>query len=388
MKILLIHQYFKTPADAGGIRSYHVARGLVERGHEVVVITAHNRSSYRKTTVEGSQVHYLPVAYDNTFGFLRRVVSFLRFTFRSIRIAVKEPDVDIAYVITTPLSTAFVALYLKTFRGIPYVFEVGDLWPEVPVKMGILQNPLIKALAYLLEKKAYHHAIGLVALSPGIAEYMTAKVPDQRVVIVPNMSDLDFFQPSTTAFPDRIKVLYCGAIGVANHLEFLLDAAKECQREKLPVSFTIVGEGARKIAIATLARSVANVEVLEAVDRSGLKSLIDQHDAFYVSFQDVAVLHTGSPNKYFDGLAAGKLMILNLGGWLKELTESSQCGFAYDPHRPSEFVKQLTTYLKNPDLLTLAQQSARKLAKDFSVERSIEKIEKFILDCTGKNETE
>ena len=387
MKILMIHQYFKTPTDGGGIRSYHVAKGLVDRGHEVVVVTAHNRIEQTTMDVEGVIVHYLPIAYDNSFGFLKRVISFLRFTIRSMRVASQVPSVDIAYVITTPLSTAFVALFLKFFRGTPYLFEVGDLWPEVPVKMGILNNSLLRKAAYFLEKKAYQHAKGLIALSPGIAEYMAQKAPKQPICMVPNMSDLDYFQPSKTQEPGTISVLYCGAIGVANHLEYLLSAARESEQRALPVTFTIVGDGARKSEIKALAQPLGNVTVLDFVNRTELKKLIAQHDAFYVSFMNVPVLHTGSPNKFFDGLAAGKLMIMNLGGWLKELTEQHACGFAYDPEKPTEFVEKIAKYLEDPGSLDVAQQNSRKLAEEFSVRLSVDKLEGFMLGSTGFRNT-
>ncbi|MEL7147217.1 MAG: glycosyltransferase family 4 protein, partial [Bacteroidota bacterium] len=293
MKILLVHQYFKTPDDGGGIRSYHVATGLVARGHEVVVITAHSKSGYLLKNVEGVKVHYLPIAYNNSFGFVKRVFAFIRFMVRSLQLAQSEKGIDLAYVITTPLSTAIVALYLRSFRNIPYLFEVGDLWPEVPVRMGILKNPFLKMAAYRLESLAYKNAKGLIALSPGIASYMLEKAPHQRIVTIPNMSDLDYYQPTTPWQGGELKILYCGALGVANHLEYLLDAAKECLRSELPVSFTIVGEGARKPTIATLAQSLSNVTLREFVDRQTLKEIIATHDAFYVSFMNVPVLHTG-----------------------------------------------------------------------------------------------
>ena len=379
MKILFIHQYFKTPEEGGGIRSYHMASELVARGFDVTVITAHNKSGYIRKMVNGVEVHYLPIAYDNSFGFLQRVSSFLRFTFRSIRLAGRLPNVHLAYVITTPLSTAFVALYLKRFARIPYVFEVGDLWPEVPVKIGILKNPFLKACAYWLENMAYQNAAGIIALSPGIAAYIQKKVSSKPIAVIPNISDIDYFQPvDQEEKKEGLRILYCGALGVANHLEFLLAVAKACEKRKLPIQFTIVGEGARHEAIAEHANTLANVTLLGFVNRQELRKIIDRHDAFYVSFLKVPVLHTGSPNKYFDGLAAGKLMIINLGGWLKELTEQHGCGFAYDPERPEDFITMIEPYLRDPALLKKAQLNARLLATQYSVKHSADKAEMFL----------
>ena len=97
-KILYIHQYFKTPDEGGCVRSYHLAKGLVAHGYEVVLITAHNSNKYEKKDIEGISVHYLPVAYDNSFGFSQRIRSFLRFFRKAVAIAGKEKSISFAYV--------------------------------------------------------------------------------------------------------------------------------------------------------------------------------------------------------------------------------------------------------------------------------------------------
>ncbi len=373
MKILYIHQYFKTPEEGGCVRSYHLAKGLKQAGHQVILITAHNSQSYRQTEIEGVKIHYLAVPYDNSFGYLRRIRSFFAFVFGAIRVSLKEKKIDNAYVMTTPLSTALVALFLKWFKGIPYYFEVGDLWPEVPVKMGILKNGILKRAAYLLEYLAYKNAEEIIGLSPDIADYIKVKHPQKTVHIIPNLSNLSFFKPVLKRH-QGLKVLYCGTISVANHLSYLIDIAKESIANKLPIHFTIVGDGNQKNEIIKLVEDLPNVTILDFVNQKKLREIIDDHDAFYVSFMNIPALHTGSPNKYFDGLAAGKLMILNLGGWLEKLTELHQCGFAYNPDFPINFIELIKPFLMDDQLLKSAQNNARELANDYSVESAQTKL--------------
>ena len=85
MKILYIHQYFKTPEEGGSIRSYYLAKGLVDAGHEVTMLTAHNNFRGVKA-IDGIKVHYLPVQYDNKLGFIQRIIAFWQF----VRFAQKE----------------------------------------------------------------------------------------------------------------------------------------------------------------------------------------------------------------------------------------------------------------------------------------------------------
>lgn len=88
MKVLYIHQYFRTPEEGGAIRSYYLAKGMVENGIDVELITSHNKKYEEVKNVEGIKVHYLPVFYDNTLGFLQRVIAFYRF----MRLARKKQE--------------------------------------------------------------------------------------------------------------------------------------------------------------------------------------------------------------------------------------------------------------------------------------------------------
>jgi hypothetical protein len=143
LKILILHQHYKTPESGGAIRSWYLSKGLVDAGHTPVVITSHNDKRYLHTITDGIEVHYLPVAYDNSFDYYRRSASFLRFVFRSIRIAAGIRGVDRIYAISVPLTIAFVARWTSFRKGIPYYFEVGDLWPIAPIEMGFIKNPLM-----------------------------------------------------------------------------------------------------------------------------------------------------------------------------------------------------------------------------------------------------
>ena len=139
MRILYIHQYFKTPEEGGSIRSYYLAKGLVDAGHEVTMVTAHN-GPYEVKKIDGVAVHYLPVPYDNSFGFAQRLWSFWSFVKLAKKEAKSLPKQDLAYVMTTPLTTGFIATYLKKELNLSYYFEVGDLWPEAPIQMGVIKN--------------------------------------------------------------------------------------------------------------------------------------------------------------------------------------------------------------------------------------------------------
>ena len=385
MKILYIHQYFKTPEEGGSIRSYYLAKGLVDNGYEVEMITSYNGKRYKKETIAGIKVHYLPVYYDNSLGFWSRVSAFLKFIYATLRLIPTIQRPDICYAMSTPLTVGIIALWIKKRYGIPYYFEIGDLWPEAPIQMGFIRNPVVKYCLYWLEKTIYQRADKIIALSPGIRDSIESVVPEKDVYMIPNMADCSFFNmeckdsrfEETFQVKDKFVISYIGAAGKANHLEYLVEAAFACQQHgNLPVQFLVAASGSELERIKNMAqqKSLKNINFLPFQSKAGLKKMLNITDAIFISYADFPVLQTGSPNKYFDALAAGKLVILNTSGWLREITELNKCGFYYNPNENS-FLRKLMPYVGDSNLLFSSQKNARQVAEQYySKELQIQKL--------------
>lgn len=367
-EILYVHQYFKTPQEGGPLRSYFIAKALVERGYSVRIVTAHNEPEYREANIDGISVYYLPVSYSNEMSFLRRYGSFFYFVFRAILLIRQLPRPDIMYITSTPLTVGIISLWYWRFSKIPFIFEVRDLWPKAPIQLGVITNPVAKWLAKKLESSTYRRAISIVALSPGIAEGIAKKAAEGKIITIPNMADLEFFENCRTTretYP-TLNIGYFGSFGKANNLEYILKIAAVCQRHDAPVKFVLAGEGARwlfvKQQIETL--QLANIELHERQNRFGIQRLMSGVDACLTSFASVPVLETNSPNKFFDTLAAGKLCIVNTKGWLKDLVEQHECGIYVDPGAPESFMTIIEPFLRNPDALHTRQKNAQALGKN------------------------
>lgn len=373
MRIVYIHQYFKTPREGGAIRSYYIARALVEAGCEVEMITGHNSRHYVKKVIDGISVHYLPVSYDNSFGFYKRIIAFLRFIVPAVRCAA-EVKADLCYATSTPLSVGLVALWLKRKYKIPYYFEVRDLWPEAPIALGFLKNPVLIALARWVEKKIYHSAEKIVCLSPGIENAIKMRFLYLPTLRVPNMSDCRYFHPEAkrdlalkkyNIDRKEFVISYYGALGKVNHVEYLLDAAGVCQQRTLPVRFIISGKGAMEKALHGYSKKLGlrNVIFTGHLSRDEIQELLNITDAAYISFVQHKILEINSPNKFFDALAAGKFVITNTAGWTKELIDEHACGMYVNPEHPEELANKVTGYLSDPLMLEEHQKNARKLAE-------------------------
>ncbi len=119
-------------------------------------------SSIERKFIEGIEVIYFKVPYNQSMSILSRLWSFIRFMMYSTRFALKLKGIDLVLATSTPLTVGFPALVLKVFKGIPFVFEVRDLWPEVPIQMGGLKNPIVRKLAAWFERTIYSHAKHIV----------------------------------------------------------------------------------------------------------------------------------------------------------------------------------------------------------------------------------
>jgi glycosyltransferase involved in cell wall biosynthesis len=342
------------------------------KGHEVFLITGYNGDQYKKEIVEGIEVHYVAIPYHNKFDFSARSKAFLKYAFSSIKIS-KQLNADICYAISTPLTVGLAALWIKFRRKIPFIFEVGDLWPDAPIEMGVIKNSIFKSFLFWLEKFIYKQSSSIVALSPVIKKRIEERISRKKVDMITNMSDLDFFKPEEKdnslekkfQVEGKFVLSYIGALGVANGLNYFLECARASQKAVLPVHFIICGDGGMSdnLKKSSDRLQLNNISFIGFQNREGVREIMNVTDAVFISYKPLPILETGSPNKYFDGLAAGKLIVINFGGWIKEEIEKNKCGISLDAKHPSEFVKRIASFLNDNAQLKSYQQSARHLAE-------------------------
>ncbi len=367
MRIFYIHQYFKTPEEGGAIRSWYLSTALAARGVQVEMITAHNKRGYLKKEIDGVTVHYLPVAYHNYYGFIRRIIAFLLFVVKTIKLMRRLDRPDLCYATSTPLTVGLAARWLKRLRGVPYYFEVRDLWPQAPIEMGYFRDPVSKTFLKKMEKWIYEGAEKIIALSPGMKKHIRKTSPGKPVLLIPNMSDTEYFAPEEYQPAGEVQtfnVSYFGAVGAVNHLEFLLETAKASLEADLPLHFNVAGTGSRLKQLKRKAKimGLVNVTFTGMLDRAGVRELLEYSDIVYISFKNIPVLETNSPNKFFDALAAGKMCIVNTRGWIADHLDEYQAGFFADPLDPGDFVEKIRPFIRDVSLLEKYQLNARLLA--------------------------
>jgi len=384
MKVLYFHQHFVTPHGAGAIRSYAMARRLIERGHRVTMVcgsfTGGNtgligpyEDGMRRGWVDGIDVVELDLAYSNHDGLVKRSLTFMKFALRSVMLALREPY-DLVFATTTPLTAGIPGIAARWLRGKPFVFEVRDLWPELPRAMGVIRNPVLLWAMGVLEWTSYRSAHALVGLSPGIVEGIAHRgVPRARISLVPNGCDLDLFdqgaapwRPSGVA-PSDLMAVFAGTHGMANGLDAVLDAAAELKRRgRSDIKLLLIGNGKLKPALQERAalEGLDNVVFHDPVNKTRLAGLMAATDLGLQVLANVPAFYFGtSPNKFFDYIAAGLPVLNNYPGWLADMIRDNGCGFAVPPDHPDAFADALEQAAADRDALKGMGERARALAE-------------------------
>ncbi|MEZ4485636.1 MAG: glycosyltransferase family 4 protein [Syntrophotaleaceae bacterium] len=362
MDILYFAQHFATPEGHSSIRAYQMAQALIRRGHKVTMVCGNSTgksglageftNGKRSGLVNGIEVIEFELPYSNSDSFLKRSITFLRFAFRSMMVALTR-KYDLIFSSTTPLTIGIPGIAASFFRRKPFVFEVRDLWPELPREMGVITNPLVLKAMDILEWLSYHSARKCIGLSPGIVEGIKRRgISAENIAMIPNGCDLDIFTPldNDKIRPETVKdsdflAIFSGAHGIANGLEAVLDAAEELKkRHREDIKILFVGDGRRKPGLKQRAEAegLTNCIFSDPVPKKTLASLQRGADAGLMILANVPAFYYGtSPNKFFDYIATGLPVLNNYPGWLADMIQEHKCGLAVPPADPQSFADAL-----------------------------------------------
>ncbi|MEA3227410.1 MAG: glycosyltransferase family 4 protein [Planctomycetota bacterium] len=391
-----------------GTRSYEFARHLVNKGHRVTMITSglanrefavSNGKQYAEFEADGISVIAIPAAYNDPqlgtgMSGCRRMLKFYQFARLAARVGRELPKPDVVFATHTPLTVGLAGLDLGRYFDVPFVFEVRDLWPEALVNVGALNNPLAVWWLRRMAKKIYAGARHIVALSPGMKEgIVRTGVPDGKVTVIPNAGDLDLFRPDVDGsaqrkrlgLGDRFAAIYFGAMGLANGLDYVIEAARIlAERGKDNIVLVLHGGGGKRAELENMSHEykLKNVVFSDLVpDKSEVARIVAGCDVCMTIYR-AAKEHTWSPNKMFDALAAGKPVLINVPGWLGETIENNNCGRSVDPRDPLALADALEELAANPELCREMGDNARTLAqREFARDKLADRLESVLTEA-------
>ena len=380
MKILIFYQYFTTPKGSWGTRIYEFSKEWVNKGHDVTVVTSIYSKSDLKAVkfienqiFEGIKVKVLNIKIDNKQPIIKRIFSFILYSIISSWYAFTL-KADIVISSSGPITVGIPGLISKIFSKKKLVYEVRDLWPEVPIEVGVIKNVFLKKVAYFFEKKLYENASLVVGLSPGIRDHIISNFNHKNVISVTNSANLNLFGEKKY-FDDNILNendfygIYTGNIGEINNSFWLVDAARNLKNKNIDnIKIVLVGDGQLKPEIISIIKKekLINLIHFDLMPKERLVPFIQNANVSFVPLSPNPILDTSSPNKFFESLAAGVPVIQTTKGWIKDYIEINNVGFNLDGN-DSESLSELLIKLKNnPKILDKMKQNSKNCAvRDF-----------------------
>ncbi len=382
MNVLYFHQHFSTPDGAASTRSYEFARQLIKEGHTVTIVcgsywlaeTGLNeqfKSYFREGKVDGIHIKEIDLKYSNSDNFIKRAITFFRFSWYGIKMVINS-DYDVCFASSTPLTAGIPGIFAKIIRKKPFIFEVRDLWPELPKAMGVIKNPVILKMMDFLETSLYFFSSACIGLSPGIVEGIRKKSPKKKIKMIPNGCDFTLAKNininkkfNKTVF----KAAFTGAHGYANGLNAVLDMAKILiERNENNIIIEFIGDGALKPQLIERAKkeSLGNCIFKNPIPKKDLFNYLNNEiDVGLMILDDIPAFYYGtSPNKFFDYISLGLPVINNYPGWLSDLINENNCGLTVSPKDSFQFSESLIRLKNDKDLIKNMSKNATRLAKE------------------------
>lgn len=376
MHILIFYQYFGTPKGGWSTRMYEFPKKWIEAGNQVTIVTSpYDKSDIKarkfidRQIIDGIQVIIINLKQSNKHSLLYRAFTFAMFSIISIYYAITL-KFDIILCSSGPITIGLPGLFAKVLRPKKkFVFEVRDLWPEGAIQLGLIKQKSLVKLACAFEKYCYKKADLIVTCSKGMTDSIEQRFATAKCITIPNACDYDFFQETNPSFQlpnftnGKNIFVYTGSLGL---MDDCMQIIKGIELINYPdVVFVFIGEGKEKAKIESyvLEKKINNTFFIGLIPKTDVRSWLQHAYAAFVTFKDVPVLQTSSPNKMFDAFATGVPVIQSTKGWIKELFDVQQCGLSVDPAKPLEMSAAISFMLENPGKRDMMSASSKQLAR-------------------------
>lgn len=327
-KIAVISMGVKLDNEKGYSRFRYIGEFLSDAGYQVDLITTtfqhwekaqRNLDEIKKENYKFNLKFIYEPGYKKNID-LRRIRSH-RIAAKNLRqLLEKEGDYDLIYCEIPPNDVALAAAEYAKEKGIPFVPDVNDLWPEamrmvldVPVISDVLFYPLLRDA-----EKVYALVSGIIGTSDEYRDrplkHQKLDVPKKTVYVGNEIAEfgagVEVYSPQIPKEEREFWVSYAGTIGTSYDIRTMVLAGKELlKRGRTRIKIKILGGGPLKEELETLAKeqNCSNVEFVGYAPYPKMTAYLAKSDILVNSF--VKKAPQSIVTKIGDYLAAGKPMI-------------------------------------------------------------------------------
>ncbi|WP_022803006.1 sugar transferase [Deinococcus ficus] len=349
MRILMITQWFDPEPTFKGLL---FARELQRLGHEVEVLTGfpnypggkvypgYRIRPWQREVVDGVPVLRVPLYPSHDGSGIKRAANYLSYAATASIGALLLRRPDVAYVYHPPATTALPGMVLNALKGVPFVYDIQDLWPDTLAATGMMENAAVLSGVGSFMDTVYRRAARIAVLSPGFRDRLIERgVPEHKVHVIPNWTNEDKTDltppPSERArglgFTDKFNVVFAGNMGKAQALDTVLDAAEKLRDE--PARFVMIGGGVEESRLRERVheRKLNNVVFLPRRPPSEIGEILALADALLIHLKDDPLFAITIPGKTQANLRAGKPLLMGVRGDAAALVQEAGAGLTFPP---------------------------------------------------------
>lgn len=357
--IWVINQFAGNSESGWGERHFYLSKHWIQKGYDVTIISGSYNHMFKTLPNAPNQFNF-EVVDSRKFCWIKspkykpnsifRFWSFLVFGFKAFFVPIeKAGKPDVIIVSSMPIFPILTGYFLKKrFDSGKLIFEIRDIWPLTLMELGNYSkfHPAVIFIGWF-EKFGYKNSDKIVSLLPNSANHLDQVVrgASRKFEYIPNGLDIESINPEplpdeiTSKIPkNKFIIGYTGTIGLANALEYLVEAA-QMLKERKEIFFVVVGEGYLKKKLQEMSRDLDNILYFDKIKKNQVMTILQYFHVCFVGRNDSPLYKHGvSANKYFDYMLAGK-PILDSNNYIKDPVELSGGGIIVKPDSSEAIVE-------------------------------------------------
>lgn len=374
-----------------------IARALRDRGHDVHVVTGfphyptsrvlpgYRNRPYQREQLDGVTVHRSAVYPSHEAGAMKRAASYLSYAVTgAVNGVIHLPKVDVGFVYSTPATAAIPALALRALRGVPFVVQIQDIWPQAVISSGFIDGGHSNRAERLLHHfcdLVYRQATTIAVTSPGMRGLVEERGIDPRKIeFVPNWANEQCFAP-TSVTPKLINefgpfrpftAMFAGNLGEHQALQNVIDAAAILRDDK-NIGFVLVGSGVAEDQLRSRVAelSLDNVRFVPPQAFVRMSDVLALGDVQLINLKDAPLFRSTMPSKVQANMAAGRPIIGAVAGDAASAIKLSGAGFVCAPEEPAELAN---TVRRMAQLSAQERKAMGVRARDYYLEHYSEQV--------------
>ncbi|MBX3119940.1 MAG: glycosyltransferase family 4 protein [Fimbriimonadaceae bacterium] len=398
MKILFLSQHYKPePCDT---RTSQLAQHLAARGHKTSVITSFpnyplgktyegwRQQIVKKQQVDGVNVIRVPMYPSHTKSPKRRALSYLSFGLSAAilgEIFTKRPN--LIWIHHPPLTTGLAGYFLAKIKGVPYVYEIHDLWPETLVSTGVIKEGRITRAIRKVCGFLYKRSAAIVVTSAGMKSHLERQnVEPEKIHVIPQWADEAIYHPvpRDLKFGDehglngKFNVLFAGNLGLAQGLDTVLCAARRLERfENLQIVLVGNGVEAERLKQRVQDEKITNVRFLGQHPAESMPQFFAWADALLIHLKDDPLFAITVPSKTQVYVACGRPILCGVAGDGADVVSKAACGLTFEPEDVDAMANAIAMMIEASDEVRdrFANKARESYLREFGQDALVDRYE-------------